>query len=150
MHRPGADRPPPEQRPSHEPPFDEPPFEELLTEERRRAAGRHQSASEELRDIVAAADGANTDDEHDPEGATIAFERARVAALLDDAESQLRAVDRAIERLAAGSYGRCVQCGQPIGAERLRARPAVEHCLACAEAGGGSLRPPGAPRPGAR
>ena len=67
--------------------------------------------------------GVATDDEHDPEGATIAFERAQLAALLGQAHSHLAELDGALDRLRQGRYGRCERCGRPVGAERLAARP---------------------------
>ncbi|MBN9107153.1 MAG: TraR/DksA C4-type zinc finger protein [Pseudonocardia sp.] len=72
------------------------------------------------------------DDEHDPEGVTIGFERAQVQGLLAGARRDLEAVERAERRLAEGTYGRCVRCGRPIPAERLDALPAAETCVACA------------------
>jgi RNA polymerase-binding transcription factor DksA len=72
------------------------------------------------------------DDEHDPEGVTIGFERAQLLGLLAGARRDLDAVDRAAQRLAAGTYGQCLRCGAPIPAERLEALPAAETCLACA------------------
>ena len=72
------------------------------------------------------------DDEHDPEGVTIGFERAQLLALLAGARRDLDAVERAAQRLAEGTYGRCLRCGEPIPAERLEALPAAETCLACA------------------
>ncbi|MDA8324019.1 MAG: TraR/DksA C4-type zinc finger protein [Actinomycetota bacterium] len=75
---------------------------------------------------------AGGDDEHDPEGSTIAFERQHVAALIDQARSHLGAVDAALARLEDGSYGRCERCGQPIGAGRLAARPTATQCVRCA------------------
>jgi RNA polymerase-binding transcription factor len=74
------------------------------------------------------------DDEHDPEGATIAFERAQLAALLDQAEQHLADLDQALARLAAGRYGICQRCGQPIAPARLAARPAARTCISCASA----------------
>ena len=74
-----------------------------------------------------------TDDEHDPEGATIAFERAQLAALLGQAEQHLADLDQALSRLDQGSYGRCERCGRPIAAERLAARPTARTCIACAD-----------------
>ncbi|WP_066953297.1 TraR/DksA family transcriptional regulator [Streptomyces lushanensis] len=74
------------------------------------------------------------DDEHDPEGSSTAFERAHVAALLARAEERLADLDRALERLERGDYGRCGVCGGPIPAERLEARPAASTCVPCAEA----------------
>lgn len=83
-------------------------------------------------EIVEASELVATDDEHDPEGATIAFERQQVAALLRDGAVVLREIDAALERLAAGSYGECVRCGEPIAAARLDARPATPTCIGCA------------------
>ena len=72
------------------------------------------------------------DDEHDPEGVTIGFQRAQLLGLLERARRDLDAVERAAQRLAEGTYGRCLRCGGPIPAERLEALPAAETCLACA------------------
>jgi RNA polymerase-binding transcription factor DksA len=72
------------------------------------------------------------DDEHDPEGATLAFERSQVEALLSRARHRLADLDRAVERLREGSYGTCERCGGPIAAERLAARPEARTCIACA------------------
>jgi DnaK suppressor protein len=72
------------------------------------------------------------DDEHDPEGVTIGFQRAQLLGLLEGARRDLEAVERAAQRLAEGTYGRCLRCGEPIPAERLEALPAAETCLACA------------------
>ncbi len=82
--------------------------------------------------IVAAAEFSNGDDEHDPEGATIAFERQQVMALLRQARDTGEALDRALVRVHEGRYGECERCGRPIGAERLAARPSARTCLTCA------------------
>jgi DnaK suppressor protein len=71
------------------------------------------------------------DDEHDPEGATIAFERAQVSALLGSARERLGEIDEALERVLSGTYGSCGRCGQAIPAERLEARPFARFCVAC-------------------
>jgi DnaK suppressor protein len=86
----------------------------------------------EFDQVVAAAQSANGDDEHDPEGATIAFERQQVAALLDAARRRLADVDDALARVEAGEYGMCATCGRPIAPERLAARPSARTCMACA------------------
>jgi RNA polymerase-binding transcription factor len=72
------------------------------------------------------------DDEHDPEGVTIGFQRAQLLGLLAAARHDLGALDRAADRIAAGIYGRCLRCGERIAAERLEALPAAETCVACA------------------
>jgi DnaK suppressor protein len=83
--------------------------------------------------VASAADGsAGSDDEHDPEGATVAFERQHVAALLDRARAHLEAIDTASRKLESGSYEICDICGRPIDPERLAARPAALTCVRCA------------------
>ncbi len=82
--------------------------------------------------IVAASESSNADDEHDPEGATIAFERAQTGALLAQARRTGADLVAALERVAAGTYGWCERCGAPIGAERLQARPDARTCIGCA------------------
>ncbi len=86
----------------------------------------------DLAGIMAASEGANADDEHDPEGATIAFERAQTADMLARTERRIVELDRALSRLADGTYGTCVVCGRPIGADRLEARPDATTCISCA------------------
>ena len=97
---------------------------------------RVESLSADVEAIVSAAEGTNGDDEHDPEGATVAFERARTTALLSQARADLDALDRAEVRLAGGRYEDCARCGQPIGEERLAALPATQTCVGCAGPGG--------------
>jgi len=61
-----------------------------------------------------------------------AFERQHAAALREAARDQLAAVDAALRGLESGRYGVCDRCGQPIGSERLAARPAATTCIRCA------------------
>jgi RNA polymerase-binding transcription factor len=103
-----------------------------LAAERDGTLQRITALTREFQGIVDAAADANTDDEHDPEGATIAFERAQVAALLAAAQDHLADLDGALDRLAQGRYGTCERCGQPIAPARLSARPAARTCIACA------------------
>jgi RNA polymerase-binding transcription factor DksA len=105
---------------------------EALGADRARTGQRIAALTREFDGIVESAALGNTDDEHDPEGATIAFERAQIASLLDQARGHLADLDQAIRRIEAGTYGRCENCGQPIIAERLAARPSARTCMACA------------------
>jgi DnaK suppressor protein len=95
-----------------------------------RAAVEARTA--ELAALADAAQDSNADDEHDPEGHTLAFERQQVAALRSAAQERVSALEAALEREAAGDDGRCAVCGGPIGAERLAARPHATTCVACA------------------
>ena len=72
------------------------------------------------------------DDEHDVEGSSVGFERARITALLRPAEARLAELEAALERSASGDYGTCERCGGPIGRDRLEALPATTSCVACA------------------
>lgn len=45
---------------------------------------------------------------------------------------QIASVDRALERIAAGTYGECVRCGGAITPARLEARPEAALCIDCA------------------
>ena len=106
----------------------------VLAAERAGVVGRIAELRRELDQLIQDSIGANADDEHDPEGATIAFERAQLSSLLEAGERRLREVDRTLASLDAGTYGRCKRCGQPIGAERLAARPSATTCVTCASA----------------
>jgi DnaK suppressor protein len=88
----------------------------------------------DLEAVLHASADTNADDEHDPEGSTIAFERAQLVALLDSARHTLGEIDSALERVDAGTYGRCEVCGKQISRERLAARAAARLCLTCASA----------------
>jgi RNA polymerase-binding transcription factor DksA len=81
---------------------------------------------------VASAQLNNVDDEHDPDGATIAYERAKATAVRSAAEQDLDAIDAALARMRSGSYGTCVGCGGAIAPERLDALPATTRCIDCA------------------
>ncbi len=74
----------------------------------------------------------NSDDEHDPEGATIAYERSQSDALLRQAEQHLADIHSARARLGAGTFGTCVDCGSKIAQARLTARPYASTCINCA------------------
>jgi RNA polymerase-binding transcription factor len=82
--------------------------------------------------VVAASRDTNADDEHDPEGSTIAFERSQLGALVSQARAHVAEVDAALARLDDGSYGVCERCGHVIAAARLEARPTARRCVDCA------------------
>ena len=105
--------------------------DELL---RLRAGAQAEAVTlaRDLEGLFAASRDSNADDEHDPEGATIGFERAQLTALLAAARTRVAEFDDALRRVDAGTYGSCEKCGRPIGAERLAARPFARFCMACA------------------
>ncbi|MCU1400469.1 MAG: hypothetical protein JWN62_3578 [Acidimicrobiales bacterium] len=104
----------------------------LLVHEAARSSEQAAALSASFEAIVGAAELVNTDDEHDPEGTTIAFERAQITALHRQALADVESIGHALDRLDAGTYGACETCGQPIGIDRLTALPASIHCVSCA------------------
>lgn len=61
---------------------------------------------------------------------------ADLLADIDNAElsrdlTELRALEAALERMADGSYGQCIECGQNIDLERLKVEPAALRCIDC-------------------
>lgn len=105
-----------------------------LATERDRTVRRLAALTDSFDEVVAASLDTNADDEHDPEGATIAFERSQTHAHVRSAQAHLVEVEAALERLERGAYGICGRCGEPIGQERLAARPAARFCIGCASA----------------
>ncbi len=93
---------------------------ELLARERerimRRLGGREPHASDEP----------TTTDQHMADQASDLYDNELDEGLSDDLRAQLAAVERAEQRLAAGTYGLSIESGDPIPDERLEAVPAAE------------------------
>jgi DnaK suppressor protein len=68
------------------------------------------------------------------DGTTYAVERMTGAYQASTLYETVREVDRALELLEAGTYGRCTACGQPIPEERLAALPWAALCVPCRNA----------------
>lgn len=105
---------------------------ERLIADRLRTLQRVSDLTRDHESMVSASRDTNADDEHDPEGSTIAFERSQIAALTQQAKRHLEEVESALSRLEAGTYGRCEICGEPIPRDRLQARPTASTCIRCA------------------
>jgi RNA polymerase-binding protein DksA len=108
-------------------------FRDALLEERRRiehalATLRHQhpgSLDEEVEEIAA------TSDNHLAETATATLGREIDYTLGENSEHVLSAIDGALKRIDAGTYGTCVSCGNEIRRERLEASPWASLCIDC-------------------
>jgi DnaK suppressor protein len=106
---------------------------------RARIAHEHEETTRlvgaltiELNAIIDSVALSNNDDEHDPDGATSGYERAKATAMLQHAEARLVELDRAADRIREGSYGFCERCGGEIGRDRLDALIATTRCRPCA------------------
>lgn len=104
----------------------------LLEVERSRALASMAASERNMLLISDARHATSTDDEHDPEGVTLAFERSQESALASLARDRLAGISAAMEKLDTGTYGACERCGGDIAFARLQARPAATHCIECA------------------
>lgn len=107
-------------------------FRASLIEARGETVRLMSALGEDIRLVVEARQDSNSDDEHDPEGATLAFERAQSDALLRHSRQRLDDIDAALGRIEVGSYGVCERCGAAIAPARLEARPYARLCISCA------------------
>lgn len=108
---------------------------DALQEARRATLARLAALTRDFNEVVAASRDTNADDEHDPEGATIAFERSQVDALVRQAQRRVVEIDAALGRLTDGRYGSCGRCGRDIAPARLQAKPEARTCIDCARRG---------------
>ena len=110
-------------------------FRILLEEERARKLALLPALRADITAANSARQDSNVDDEHDPEGSTIAFELSQASALLRQSSAGLDQVDAALARIADGTYGSCAVCGEAIAEGRLEARPWTPFCIRHASAG---------------
>ena len=107
-------------------------FRNRLTQERARIQGDLDNLDAEIATLGM---GQQTEGggagNHLADDATDIAEQERDLALIGTLQERMREVDRALERLDAGSYGLCENCNQPIAPERLEARPFATHCVNC-------------------
>ena len=104
-------------------------FRVLLEEERSRKLELLKALRSDISSVSLARQDSNVDDEHDPEGSTIAFELSQASALMSQSQVGLEQIDDALERIAAGTYGLCAVCGVAIPEGRLEARPWTPFCV---------------------
>jgi len=79
-------------------------------------------------------------DEESGEGDTLAVERERDLALSAQARAAIDEIDRAVDKIHEGTYGRCETCGTAIPKERLKALPYAALCVKCKSGGLGLSR----------
>lgn len=109
-----------------------------ISEFRQQLKDRYYALREEVRQELL-----NSDDEHYIDLATRVHDIAEesVATFLVDLNlanidrhiNEIRDIDAALINLAQGNYGTCVDCGEPISKQRLRATPTTSRCLGCQE-----------------
>ena len=95
-----------------------------ILEERRRLLEDSSRSPEAAADD----DGGDT---HKPDGSSETLDREVSLSLEDNAEHLLAAINSALARVEAGTYGNCDRCREAIGPERLEALPWATKCIDC-------------------
>ena len=101
--------------------FDE--LRRILTERRRVLLETQESQQEELQALQSQ----DRDPEYE-EGAQVKFADDVLTSLSETARREVMQIDAALGRMDEGEYGECVDCGQEIPIERLRALPFTLRC----------------------
>lgn len=65
------------------------------------------------------------------DAAAVTAERTEVLGVVEALKTQLDDVDKALAHIDAGTYGTCDNCGNEIGTDRMRFRPASVLCVSC-------------------
>jgi DnaK suppressor protein len=108
------------------------PRSRLLSDLARHEAELAQLEREHA-NLIQASHSSNADDEHDPEGTTIAFEREQLVSIMARVQQTIADLRQALSDLDAGRYGVCSGCGEPIDPARLEIRPQARLCVSCAK-----------------
>ena len=110
---------------------------EALAGFRSRLTAERDELLAQARDLEEAADTAATGevgfDEEYADAGTVTFERERDLSLSQNARDLIEKIERALERMDQGTFGRCQACGRPVEPERLDALPYATYCLADAQ-----------------
>jgi DnaK suppressor protein len=107
-------------------------FRGLLTEDHEQTSRLIEQLGHDMSAFTLSRRDSASDDEHDPEGPTLAFERSQASAILAQSRQHLADIDAAIVRLDEGTYGTCTKCGSAIAIGRLQVRPQSPLCIGCA------------------
>lgn len=73
----------------------------------------------------------STIDQHPADSGTNLADADREEASLEILQAQQERIREALDRLDAGTYGQCVDCGQALPDERLEVRPEAARCVSC-------------------
>jgi RNA polymerase-binding transcription factor len=106
-----------------EPPTAE--FKNLLLEERSDLLSK-------LAELGAEGGAGLTYDSNFADSSQVTAERSEAEALVASLRETLEEVQRALDKLDEGTYGRCEGCGREIDPLRLDAKPAARYCIDCA------------------
>jgi uncharacterized protein (TIGR00251 family) len=133
---PAAPKPPPVKK---APPLAASTLEKLkahLEEERARHLAQAEVLAAEAEALATEREQGDTQfDEESGEGDTVSVERERDLALSASARQTVDEIERALARIADGTYGSCVTCGDRIPVARLEVIPWADQCVKCKSRG---------------
>ncbi|MCC6627030.1 MAG: TraR/DksA C4-type zinc finger protein [Chloroflexi bacterium] len=107
-------------------------FREQLHAEQARLTRSIRALESEVEQLAASEDEEGGGAGNDPaDVGTDVYEQERALTLERNEMRLLHAVEEALARIDAGTYGACARCGRPIGMERLEALPHAALCITC-------------------
>ncbi|MHB1016917.1 MAG: TraR/DksA family transcriptional regulator [Coriobacteriia bacterium] len=106
---------------------------DVLERERARVLAEIEEFELEGQETQSDVSGENNYRDHMADQGSATFARELDMTLEERARESLARIDRALARIADGTYGVCVRCGKQIAAERLEAMPEAELCISCQE-----------------
>jgi RNA polymerase-binding protein DksA len=111
-------------------------LKQQLEEERAKHHGQAEALQAEAEALANEREPGDTQfDEESGEGDTVSVERERDLALSATARQTVEDIDRALARIADGSYGYCINCGDRIPVARLEVIPWADQCVRCKSRG---------------
>jgi RNA polymerase-binding protein DksA len=107
-------------------------FREALLEERGRVMAAIENLHNDHPGSISDETGEDAVyDNHLADTATETYDRELDYTLEENSEHVLADINAALERIEAGTYGICTNCGKQIAEERLEARPWATLCIEC-------------------
>lgn len=106
-------------------------FREKLLEERQRVLEAIEYLHEENPGSLKDETEDSTVDNHLADLATVTLDREIDYTLEENSENVLKEIDKALEKIEAGTFGVCETCGKTIAEERLAAIPYATQCIDC-------------------
>jgi RNA polymerase-binding protein DksA len=106
-------------------------YRDILLEERTRVTAAINHLHEDNSGSIEDETEEETYDNHLADSATATLNREIDYTLEANAGHVLQAIDAALQRIEAGTFGTCGRCSKPIAEERLEAIPYANRCIDC-------------------
>jgi len=106
-------------------------LKKTLTAERERLGKEIDELDADLSESLEDSSEESPYDQHLAETAGVTLDREIDLTLEENAKTVIAQIDRALQKLEAGSYGACDKCGKPISEERLKVAPFAALCIEC-------------------